>query len=75
MLKVTKNQGFTRSLKDTFLEKPQENVKLTPDTYPSPSPPPPHLSRSLFKVKRMVFLPLDSLAHKIAAITIWLFVL
>ena len=41
MLKVTKNQGFTRSLKDTFLEKPQENVKLTPDTYPSPSPPSP----------------------------------
>ena len=71
MLKVTKNQGFTRSLKDTFFEKPQENVKLTPDT----SPYPPHLSRSLFKVKGMVFLPLDSLAHKIAAITIWLFVL
>ena len=30
ILKVTKKQGFTLSLKDTFLEKPQREVKLTP---------------------------------------------
>ena len=31
MLKVTKNQGFTLSLEDTFFEKSQgEGVKLTP---------------------------------------------
>ena len=32
ILKVTKSQGFTLSLEDTFFEKPQEGggVKLTP---------------------------------------------
>ena len=29
ILKVTKNQGFTLSLEDTVLEKPQGGVKLT----------------------------------------------
>ena len=33
MLKVTKNQGLTLSVEDTFLEKPHELVKLIP---PSP---------------------------------------
>ena len=28
ILKVTKNQGFTLSLEDVFLEKPQEGVNL-----------------------------------------------
>ena len=37
ILKVTKNQGFTLFLEDTFFEKPQGvGVKLTP-----PPPPPP----------------------------------
>ena len=35
ILKVTKNQGLTLSLEDTFFKKPQEGVKLTP---PTPSP-------------------------------------
>ena len=30
MLKGTKKQGFTLSVEDTFFEKPQEKVKLTP---------------------------------------------
>ena len=30
VLKVTKSQGFTLSLEDTFLEKPKGVVKLTP---------------------------------------------
>ena len=30
ILKFTKNQGFHLSLEDTFLEKPQGNIKLTP---------------------------------------------
>ena len=30
ILKFTKNQGFHISLEDTFLEKPQGNIKLTP---------------------------------------------
>ena len=30
ILKVTKNQGFTLSLEDTFFEKPQRGFKLTP---------------------------------------------
>ena len=30
ILKVRKNQGFTLSLEDTFFEKPQGGVKLTP---------------------------------------------
>ena len=30
ILKVTKNQGFTISVEDTFFEKPQRGVKLTP---------------------------------------------
>ena len=30
ILKVTKNQGFTLSLEDTYFEKPQGRVKLTP---------------------------------------------
>ena len=30
ILKVTKSQGFTLSLEDTFFKKPQEGVKLTP---------------------------------------------
>ena len=33
ILKVTKNQGFTLSLKDTFFGKPQRSVKLTPQTF------------------------------------------
>ena len=36
ILKVTKNQGFTLSVEDTVLKKPQ-GVKLTP---PPPLPPP-----------------------------------
>ena len=38
ILKVTKNQGFTFSLEDTFFEKPQgqrwERVNLTPLPFP-----------------------------------------
>ena len=30
ILKITKNQGFTLSLENTFLKKPQRGVKLTP---------------------------------------------
>ena len=30
ILKATKNQGFTLSLENTFLKKPQEEIKLTP---------------------------------------------
>ena len=30
ILKVTKNQGLTLSLEDTFLEKPQGEVELIP---------------------------------------------
>ena len=30
ILKVTKNQGFTLSVEDTFFEKPQTGVNLTP---------------------------------------------
>ena len=30
LLKVTKNEGFTLSLEDTFFEKPQGEIKLTP---------------------------------------------
>ena len=30
ILKVTKKQDFTLSIEDTFFEKPQEVVKLTP---------------------------------------------
>ena len=37
ILKFIKNQGFTLSLEDTFFEKPQAGVKLTP-----PPPPPSH---------------------------------
>ena len=36
MLKVTKNQGFTLSLKDTFFEKPQEVQIDTPCPLPHP---------------------------------------
>ena len=32
-LKVTKNEGFTLSLEDTFFEKPQGGVKLTPSRF------------------------------------------
>ena len=39
-LKVTKNQGFTLSLEDAFLEKPKGGIKLIP---PPPAPPPSHL--------------------------------
>ena len=49
ILKVTKNQGFTLSLEDTFLEKPRRRIKikLTP-----PIPHPAHLSR--FRVKPVI---------------------
>ena len=33
ILKVTKNQGFTLSLEDTFFGKPSRIVKLTPQTF------------------------------------------
>ena len=39
ILKITKNQGFTLSLKDVFFEKAQGGVKLTP--YPPSLPPQP----------------------------------
>ena len=35
MLQVTKNQGFILSLEDTFFEKPQGGVKLTPSFPPA----------------------------------------
>ena len=38
ILKVTKNQGFSLSLEDSFFEKPQEGVKLTPLLPPSLPP-------------------------------------
>ena len=31
--KVTKKQGFTLSLEDTFFEKPQGGVRLTPQPF------------------------------------------
>ena len=37
ILKVTKNQGFTLSLEDTFFEKPQGGCQIDP---PSPLAPP-----------------------------------
>ena len=33
ILKVTKNQGFTFSLDDTFFEKPKGGVNLTPSRF------------------------------------------
>ena len=38
ILKVTKNQGFTLSLEDTFLEKEGEEVNLIPHPSPPPTP-------------------------------------
>ena len=32
--KVTKNKGFTLSLEDAFLEKPQRGAKLIPHQFP-----------------------------------------
>ena len=45
MLKVTKNQGFTLSLEDTFFEKPQGGGQI--DTLP-PSP------RRRFRIKKFL---------------------
>ena len=47
ILKVTKNQGFTLSLEDTFFKKPHGGVKLTPH----PPPPRPFLRR--FRLKAL----------------------
>ena len=39
ILKVTKTQGFTLSVEDTFFEKPQEGqIPPPPPSAPSPSP-------------------------------------
>ena len=38
ILKVTKTQGFTLSLEDTFLEKPQEGGQIDHNNPPFPQP-------------------------------------
>ena len=38
ILKVTKNQGFTLSVEDTFFEKPHEEGQIDPHLAPTPTP-------------------------------------
>ena len=38
MFKVTKSQGFTLSSEETFFEKPQGGIKLTPRPVSAPPP-------------------------------------
>ena len=37
ILKMTKNQGFTLSLEDTFFKKPQGGSQINPPPLPSPA--------------------------------------
>ena len=50
ILKVTKNQGFTLSLEDTFFEKPQGGCQIDP---PTPHPPSPLAPPAVLGLKEM----------------------
>ena len=57
MLKVTKNQGLTLSVEDTFSEKPHELVKLL-----GPPPPP---SSPLLTLTRLGFFNFPGLGYSL----------